>query len=227
MFKRTLIAAIVALVLIPALLTAGSVQTSSTTAQTIINRARVLLQELVEDHWLDTNLLTFLNEGMVDIATQSLAMQTTEDISLVADQIEYSITTDYISIEHVFYVNSAGEWVGLDKGHPADTRKVGESWNSSPEPAFWYEWGGKVGVFPTLGSVTTETIKVYLVERPASVAVGENVLTPAVYDRALVRYIAAQALLDKRRFADSDYLMNQYQSEIDRYRQDFNELDNK
>jgi hypothetical protein len=227
MFKAKLTAAIVALLVIPAHLLAGSVQTSSTTAQTIINNARVLIQEVTADHWSDVTLLRYVNEGTVDIAAQTLATQATEDISLVADQLEYSITTNYITVEHVNYIDADGVVKGLDKGHPADLQKVGESDMRTPRPAFWYEWGGKIGIFPTLSAVTTETVKLYLISRPAAVAVDAAVTTPAVYDRALVRYVAAQALLDKRRFADSDHLMKEYQSEIDRYRQDFNELDKK
>jgi len=227
MQKLKIFAATVALLVAPALVLAGSVQTSSTTAQTIINDARVLIQETTADHWSDTDLLRYVNEGMVDIASQTLATQTTEDISLVADQIEYSITTNYITVEHVNYVDADGNWKGLDKGHPSDVMKVGESDRRTPRPAFWYEWGGKLGIFPSLSSVTTEAVKVYLVSRPAAILISASVTTPAIYDRALVRYVAAQALLDKRRFADSDHFMQEYQSELDRYRQDFNDLDKK
>ncbi len=207
---------------------AGPTQTSSTTAATIISNARVYLYESTADVWSDAELLEHLNKGMVDIATQSLATEDQETISLIASTIEYTPATDYIKIVAAQYTNAAGVVTRLRPGHPADVGAIDENWNDSPVPTFWYEFGGKVGIYPTLSSVTTESVKLFLVERPAKLTLtSQNITTPAIYDRALTLYIVAQALRKKRLMADSDYYMQEYQGELDRYRGDFNELKTK
>lgn len=195
---------------------AGSQQTSSTLASAIITDARAYLNESTASFWSDAELLQFLNDGMVDIVSRSHCLETTEDINLVADQLEYTITSTYIVVKAVHYVDSDSEIKGLAQRSP---NKVGKP-EIVDEPKYWYDWAGKIGVYPVLTSVTTEKVTLYLITRPTAIASNANVTTPAIYDKALTLYIVAQAWAKDRQMGKYNQTMALYQAELDRYRQD-------
>ena len=319
---------------------AGSQQTSSTLASTIITRARYYLNEATASFWADAELLDWVNQGTMDIVGRTRCLESSESISLAANTVEYSVTGPYLDISTVIYTDQNGVKKGLVRKNP---QSIGHSRDNVP--TWWYEWDGKLGVFPALpivtdaglaiGSTTTNvstvaiayiikdkiytkaavaagtspgtdvipqskygavafdintagtitaysaygnsagfttaalaaaalppvvdgmvrlgyvtatksdgtftfgttalnaanvtaaytdsapTVTVYFVDKPTAVATASAVLVPAVYDRALTLYVAAQALLKPGLYAKSGRLMSEYLSEIDRYRLDF------
>jgi hypothetical protein len=203
---------------------ASSQQTSSTTAQVIINNARTYLNESSASFWTDTEMLVWVNDGMEDIVTRTHALETTESVSLVADTIEYTITSTYITVKAVHYVDANSKVWGLKKGSPEHLGTDAFSEMQLEVPAFWYDWGGKVGVYPSLSSVTTETVTVYLVTRPTAIIISANVTTPAIYDKALTLYVVAQAWAKDRQTARYAHFMGMYMQELDRIRGDLNEF---
>jgi len=216
MFKKLSVIIFVMLLTISAF--AGSQQVSSTTAATIITNARSYFSGISSDlFWNDTRLLQWVNDGMVDVVSKSHCLEDTEDIDLVADQVEYTITSEYILVKSVWYVDSDSKSRGLLPGKPADVGGV----EDVEEPAYWYDWAGKIGAYPTLSSATTEKITVYLVTRPSVIAISGNVTVPAIYDKALTMYVVAQAWLKEKQLEKYAKAMALYQAEIDRYRQDF------
>ena len=214
MFKKLTVFIVVLLLSVQVY--AGSQQTSSTLASAIIVNARQYLNEPTATFWTDAEMLVWLNNGMVDIVNRSHCFETTEDINLVADQVEYSITETYVVVKAVQYVDSDSAERGLLPGKPSD---VGVIENVS-QPVYWYDWGGKIGIYPVLSSVTTEKVTLYLVERPVAIAAGVAVTTPAIYDTALTLYIVAQAWAKDRQMNKHAGTMQLYHAELDRYRQD-------
>ena len=200
-----------------------SQRTSSTTAATIITNARYYLNEPTAVLWSDAELLVWVNEGSTDIAARTHSMVAIDNISLVANQIEYTIeepsTNLYSGILAVIYINPSSVRVGLIKSNP---RSIGHS-SASGIPTYWYEIGDKIGIYPKLSTVTTNSIDVYYVERPASVSSGTNILIPAQYDNALIKYVASRAWLKDGQFAKSNRLHAEYLEELDRYRVDYAE----
>uniref|UniRef100_A0A6M3J2Z9 Tail protein n=1 Tax=viral metagenome TaxID=1070528 RepID=A0A6M3J2Z9_9ZZZZ len=66
------------------------------------------------------------------------------------------------------------------------------------------------------------TITIYYVQTPTTITqTTDTVLVPAVYDRALVLYVASQALLKQGSYAKSGRLIAEYLAELERYRSDF------
>lgn len=320
---------------------AGSQQTSSTAASTIIIRARYHLNEASASFWSDTELLAWVNQGIVDIGARTLCLESSESVALIANTYEYTVAGTYIDLTTVVYNDASGRKKGLLRKNPqsiGNIRDVGE-------PVFWYEWAGKVGVYPMpplitsaglaigstitavsttafayvingtvytktavatgtapgndiipqskfgavaldvgidgtidsieayqnaagytsaalaatglppvadehirLGYVTATksdgaftfgttalnvanstvaytssapTLTVYFVSRPTEIASTDSVLTPAIYDRALTLYVAAQAQLKEGQYGKSARLMSEYLAEIDRFRKDF------
>jgi len=197
---------------------AGSQQVSSTTAQTIITNARSYLSGLNSDlFWNDDRLLSWLNDGLVDLVSRSHCLETTEDIDLVADQTEYAITENYIVVKAVHYVSAASVSKALIRGAPESVGLV----SNIGEPAFWYDWGGKLGAYPALTSATSEKITVYLVTRPTAIIISASIPIPAIYDKALVMYVVAQSWAKSNQMEKYAKAMALYQAELDRNRQDF------
>ncbi len=193
--------------------------TSSTTAATIITNARSYVNESAASFWSDAELLVYLNDGMVDIATRARCLEDTEVISLVAGQIEYAPVSTFLAITAVQY-SITSYTKGLLPGSP---KEVGQyvGTDSVGEPTHWYEWNDRVGVYPPLSSVTTETIVIYATSLPSTITSGQDVTTPAIFDRALTLYIAAQALYKDKKFAQAGRYMAEYMEEIERFRADF------
>jgi hypothetical protein len=339
--KRRISALTIVLLLIAGFVFAGSQQTSSTPASTIITRARYHVNEATASFWSDTELLAWVNQGIVDIGARTKCLESSESVTLIGNTYEYTIAGTYIDLSTVVYNDAGGAKKGLVRKNPqsiGNVRAVGE-------PVFWYEWAGKVGVYPmppvitsaglAIGSTTTAvsttafayyinntvytkaavvagtapgndvipqskygavafdigvngtidaveaysnavgytsaalavsglppvedehvrlgyvtatktdgaftfgttalnavnstvaytssapTLTVYFTSRPTTIALTDNVLTPAIYDRALTLYVAAQALLKEKQYGQSARLMGEYLAEIDRFRRDF------
>jgi hypothetical protein len=198
----------------------ASQQTSTTTAGSIVDRAETLLNDSDNEMWTAGELLQYLNDGMVDIVSRSHCLEAVESINLATDTLEYTITSTYLTVKAVHYIDASGIVTALRKGSPASVGLVSDS--ESDTPVWWYDWAGKVGVYPLL-TRTNETINVYLITRPTAIATGTNVTTPAIYDTALTYYIVAQAY--KRDKSHAKYLqtMALYEAEMNRYRQDLND----
>ena len=198
---------------------AGSQQTSSTLASTIITDARTYLNETSAGFWSDTELLTWLNDGILDIVSRTRCLEISEDITLVAGQLEYTIRTDYLGIESIYY-HPSGEYKGLKMVEPRDIGHI----EAIGEPDEWYEWDGKIGFSPlTLESSSGDTVTLYLILNPEIVTLADKITIPAIYDRALTLYIVSKGHLKERRIDKAAQLMAEYISELDRFRLDFNQ----
>ena len=196
----------------------ASQQTSSTTAATIINRAESLVNDTENDLSSAAEMLVWLNDGMVDIVSRTHCLEATEDIDLATSTVEYTVTSTYLTVKAVLYVDADSNTWALKKGSPSS---VGQN-TAVTTPTYWYEWGGKVGVYPTI-TRTTETITVYYITRPEAIASSGTVTTPAIYDSALVLYTAAQAHFKDRQTGRYAQLMGLYLQELARLKAELTE----
>lgn len=207
---------------------AASQQTSSTTAASIINRAEIFLDDTNNDVWTAAELLQWLNDGQRDIVLRTHCLEATEEVSLVANTIEYAISSTYSKVRAAIYVDASSPpmYKALRRGSPYNIGNLPEDWNEAAEdvPVFWYDWGGMIGIYPFLASVTTETVKLYLVTRPTDITSTDNITIPAIYDTALVYYIVAQARLRDLSPGTHNYLMSTYITELERIKQDLTDF---
>ena len=210
---------------------AGSQQASSVLASTIITNARYILNDTDSSSyfWSDAELLVWLNDGQRDIAGKAQCYEATESVTLSSGLLEYAVQTAYLKIKAVLYTDSSSNKIALEKGSPEDVGKTGQSFDASSlrEPHFWYEFGGYVGIYPTIATVSTttpETAILYLVKRPSDLASTDTVVLPAQYDKALTLYIVAQALMKDRQNQKYAQAKADYDAEMSLYRQDFNEF---
>ena len=201
---------------------AGNIAPSETTVATIITMARYYLNDEEDNFWSDAELLNWINQGTIDIVSRSQCLTAIlDDIDLIASTYEYTMPQDYISISKIIYVDSDGTLQGLVK---RDMQAIGDI-PALGQPGWWYEWAGKIGIYPALAAVTSENIIVYYVSRPAKLTLTtEDVLVPAQYDNALILYVVAQAMFKDRMFGSYNQIIGMYQAELDRYRFDLNQF---
>lgn len=197
---------------------AGPTQVSTMTAGGVIEDVRAYLNEDTEDFYKDAQLLQWINDGQQDIAAKALCTEVTEDISLTPNTIEYTPTTDYIAVLAAIYTNASGVKEALK---PSNIRSVGEE--DSTVPGYFYDFGGKVGVYPALTSVTSESVTFYFVQRPSVLTQGDTISIPALYTKALTLYVVSQAMIRDKRDWTSIY--NAYLQEIAQYRQNLSSAD--
>jgi hypothetical protein len=207
----------VLLFLLSGIVFASSQQKSNTPASIIITNARSYLNETTEQFWLTDELLTWLNDGVLDIVLRTRCLETSEDITLIAGQLEYDIRTDYLGIESIYY-HPSGEYKGLKMIEPKDVGHI----EDIGEPDEWYEWEGKVGFSPlVLEDSSGGAVTLYLILKPETVTLTDKITIPAIYDRALTLYIVSKGHLKERRIDKAAQLMAEYVSELDRFRLDF------
>ena len=195
---------------------AGPVKVSTTLASAIITNARSYLNDAGTAFGSAAQMLVWLNDGTTDLASKSLCTEATESIDLVNATREYTPTADYIFIAAVIYTDSAGAECALKR---SNIRIIGDELQSTT-PGYFYDFAGKVGVSPVLATRTTEKITVYMVTRPAAVAAGAAITTPAIYDRALTYYIVAQAFIRDNKLNSAKGMLALYQAEIDLFKGD-------
>lgn len=221
MKNRFVIAVLIAAFLVCGNVWAGPQQISSTSAQTIINNARFMLNEATAAFWTDVELLVWVNNGMFDIATRTKALEDTERILLLTGVTEYAISSNYIRIESAIYSGattskSANPYKGLKRVHIRDVKR-----SDAGEPVQFYTWNDMVGFNPMPGSaVSGYTVLLYMTDVPATVAVGDNIGTPAIYDHALTLFVVWQAFRKERNPNVGAYEAD-YKSALDRFRVDY------
>lgn len=200
---------------------AGSQQVSSTLASTIVTNARSYLNESSASYWSDAELLVWINDGILDLATRSKCLDRTENITLITGQLEYTLSNSYIGITSAIY-NDGSSYTGLTR---IDIKEVSHTVDSEEtEPVCWYEWNGKIGIIPLASSdVNGDTITVYLVERPVTVALDESITIPAYFDHILTQYVVARALYKEGKIVRGGQLMAEVHESINRFRVDYME----
>ncbi len=221
-------------------------QQSQVTAANIIVRARYLLNEETASFWTDAEMLTWVNDGIEDIAARTNCIETTEVDALVAGTLLYDIETEYLKILHAVYrlptvtfdllqengdallqenddniliaQATANGYKGLYRG---SYQNVGHEENVS-EPIYWFVWKDQVGYYPVTNSSSAgNTVTVYIVARPYEIPSDANIPLPAIYDDPLVVYVAAQGFLKDGMLGFGQAFMAEYQQLLDRFRIDY------
>jgi len=108
---------------------AGSQQTSSTLASTIITNARMYLNDTTATYFnSDAEMLVYLNDGTMDIVARTHCLESTTDKTLQLDTIVYPISSAFIVIKYVLY-RSFNEKV------TNGTMEADSSWSDEGTPA--------------------------------------------------------------------------------------------
>ena len=185
--------------------------TSSTLVSEMVTNIRVLLNDSTSPYFhSDTDILKYINLGRGYVSRDASCFQATEEITLTT-ALEYEPVNTYLNILSVVYTPASGPSKGLVVGSPARVGHV----EDPLEPVFWYEFAGKVGIYPQLSAATTEKIKLYYVKLPTTLlTASDNLDTPKASDAALEFYATGLALIKERKYAASSHMLGQADSEL-------------
>ena len=121
------------------------------TGTSFTTRARQVLAESSASFWSDDELLVWINDGILDIQARSHANTNKASIEptwATASEIvrEYYLTSNYIGITEILWVDASSLVKGLIHGTVEDVGNVREM----GEPVYWYEMGDRIGIYPTM-----------------------------------------------------------------------------
>jgi len=210
--KKFFLSLLLFLSLISFNLYADSQQTSSLTAQNVINRVQYNLNASSDSFYTTAEMLDWVNQGILDIVVRSKCLQSSFEKDLAADTYEYDVSSDfdYIEITNVIYKDTNDVWIGLVKTTPENLSLGMENF-----PKFWYDnnAGSKVIIFPTVTSITgSPSILIFYTVKPTPITVGNinvtSISLPSKYDQSLIYYVTCKALERDRR--NSSEMYNKY-----------------
>ena len=214
---RILIKAIIVwLVLCPSVF-AESQGTSGVTAQVIIDRARYYLAGTGDAFWTDaTEMLNLVNAAVMEIADTTKCLEGTEVDTLLTGVTLYAISSTYFSIERAVYsgattTHDTNNFKGLKR---TDIQTIGHG-EDIGEPVQFYVWNDSFYVDPMPSSaVSGYTVTLYFAERPSAIALTGAVPTPAVYDEALVLFVASRAAVKAKQWDRATQLYALYRQVV-------------
>lgn len=173
------------------------------TAQEIITRARVILNDASADttrqRFSDAQLLAFLNDGQREAGNFSQVLQSTFGITLVGGTTEYALPSDFITPWNVTYFGKKLDQTTFNK---LDADSIG--WRTSRgTPTSYYVYLAdtmRIGFVPAPVVQSTGPVVVYYTQQPNDLtSLSQSpwnswiILTP--YHSALIYYIAYRGYL--------------------------------
>lgn len=189
------------------------------------------VEELISEAGVDINysatfaddnyMLQWFNEARFEIVKDGHAMQTSEEITLVANTVEYTPVTDFLKIVAAQYINASGVVVALLPGSPA---MVGRVFNVDL-PNYLYEFNGKIGVYPSLSSVTTEKVRLFEIERVPDLVLTDLIDTPALFDQSIKKFIVAKHMWRDKKFASFAQAMASFENDMAKVRLELHKVD--
>jgi hypothetical protein len=106
-------------------------------------------------------------------------------------------------------------------GNPMSVGLTPFELTGATKPKYWYEFYGKLGIYPAYTSVSTQSVKVFEALQPSAIAASGTLPTPAVFDTAIEHFVIAMALIKDRQNEFAKGFLDSYQATADRFRLDF------
>lgn len=216
--KKRLSLAILAVILftISLICYAGGPTTSGTTVNGIVTLARYTLREATASFWSDAELISHVNSAIREIVEKTHCLQSVEQKTLSSATTEYALSSSYVVVDLILYQSGTTAYKRLTKRDPI----YGKIDLDLTEPEFWYEAGGKIGIYPVGTTASGNTAVIYYIPLQSTLSGASSVPTPASLDDAVVYYTLAQALPKQQKFDVAAYYLGLFRQEIMEYRQD-------
>lgn len=189
-------------------------QTRTRTAGDVMTHVKRQFGDESQVQVTDEDLLRWINDGQLDIASKNRVITAVATTPAVADQASYDFSTEnVIEIDSIHYgtrripfFNFVDAEEKIEHDDPLRTA-IGE-------PALWYSYAGQVHFWPTPDVNNLDTIKIYFIKAPAPVTSSLDTLgLPDKYYTLLCGYVVAQAYeMDEDWDASSNKLQQVNQS---------------
>jgi len=189
---------------------AGSKATSGVTAQTVIDRARVDLNEVNEGFWKDTYLLRYTDEAVKEVVYKTRCLEAGASTFVISSQSRtFSLSgINFLDIEKVEY-DSGVTWEPASAGTttfnpvyifdltrvPFGNLRYGNE-KERGAPKSFSVWNDTLYIWPIPGPEQSgTTLYVYYVPEPSGVTTTSSPIeTPTYFDGAILDYIKGKGL---------------------------------
>lgn len=177
--------------------TAYQLTISTSTSQSVndlIARVRRNIREADAEYFSDNDILGWLNEAHQELYDEvcmlfSRFFQVTSNISFVADQVEYTLPTDFKRLLLVERAKSGGISIQRPtKLHPIHYNDKNDfnQFLLAPSTRYYLVGSSKIGFVPTPTVADTDAIRLTYVTTPTVLALSGTYNIPFNYSRLLV-----------------------------------------
>jgi len=162
---------------------------SSKTANDVMSLIRRLFGDDAAVQILDSDLISWINMGQLDIATKLQCIQATAVTSSIVGTSAYSVPTDIIKMESVYFNNVPLRATSMDSIQTMIGDTIG---TDQADPRYWWLWANMIYVYPVPSTIYP--IEINYIKRPANVVNAASSLSlPDTYFNALCEYVMAKA----------------------------------
>ena len=170
---------------------------------TIRDRARVLLNEIVEGFWLNSELEQFIDDAAIDISTKTYCYELSKSVTMSTSTQLYTVSTDCLKILGAVYANK-----GLKRS--AVYMEGLQTAVVSGAPEYFFEIINKLGLIPVpSSSENSKVITVYYAETTNNI---RNI--PLKFQISAVLYTIFMGLLKERQYAKAGQLYATYTTSL-------------
>lgn len=201
---------------------AGTTETSSITAATIIAKARVHLDAVNDtDFFPDSDFVKWIDEAVRETINKTDCTETTPITkALVANTFRYDPGQSFLKVVTIVHDNGDTtddqQYVTLDRVHIND---IGHN-DSTGRPQVYAVWNDQIEVWPTPRTDEASTnLYIYTVPLPTGVSATDSAIeTPAYLDMALLYYVVAMGNFKNDRPDKGAIFLDLYEKRIVEYK---------
>ena len=207
---------------------AGTISTSSITANTIITQVRYDLNESVPGYWSNADLIKWIDEAVRAVVGRTRCLESgASSVTLNPDIRSYSISGDFIDIEKVECdISVSGNTTEKTQVYDLDRVPFGKmrykKGKETGDPKTFSMWANTLYVWPIPRSGQTPyTLYVYRATLPSGVTVTTSPIeTPAYFDTAILYYVKGKAMMKQNQENRAKVYFDMFEGLCTRYRQD-------
>lgn len=170
---------------------------------TVRDRARVLLNELIEGFWIDDEMDAWIEEAAIDISAKTLCYDNYDTFLLVDGTALYTKPTDYLKLLGVVYDNH-----GLKRSLPWMQGLQTAVVDGPPE--YFFEISTKIGLHPI--PTVNEHNDVVTIYFATTTSLISNI--PVKFQTPAVMFTTCMGLLKERQYAKAMQLYTLYLSAL-------------
>lgn len=181
---------------------------------------RSLINEESADFWSDTEITSWIRQGVIQISTKLLSAEKSEDLTLVASQWEYTSSdeswiSDILKSKGVYYIDGSNNPYGLQR---IDYNQIGHTMHFQREeaPKYYMESDRKFYVWPRPSATEAgNTVRVV-----HAAVTNDITLLRDEHQSMTFNYAAARAKMKDRQFQEAALYMAEFTNSINFERQD-------
>lgn len=152
--------------------------------------------------FIASELNQWIQDAIDTISLQLEPLVVTSKTNLVADQGEYALPADLISVKQVYLLTNSTDWVNVAETTYERLFEINPDWEGATAtrtPTHWYWRQDTLGLYPEPSTAVTAGLRILYTYRPAAMT-GDSSTSglPDWFDRALVMHVLYRCRLKDR-----------------------------